>query len=189
MMDKTEGKKFLASPEGLIFMMGLGLAFLFVMTLILSTVLFPGKAHLIVSAVTGRLVFGRLVGMYFGYAIGLTHNLVIPMNMCIDAIAVLIIYPLFVLSFHQALNIKSLKRFMENLFKKAQANQDVIQKYGMPGLFIFVFFPLWGTGPLVGSVIGFLLNLRAGLNLSIVLGATFLAIWCWALILPGFKIY
>ncbi len=188
-MGKTQGKTFLAGPEGLIFVMGLGLAFLFLAALGLSGTLFPGKAHLVLSAVTGRLVLGRPVGIYFGYAIGLGHRFIIPMNMCIDAIAVFLIYPLFVFSFHHALNIKLLKSFMDRLFEKAKAKQKMIQKYGVPGLFIFVFFPLWGTGPLVGSVIGFLLNLRAGLNLSIALGATFLAIGCWALVLPSFKIY
>ena len=184
-MEKTLGNRLLANPEGLILVMGLGLVFLFLVVLGLSHFIFPGKGALLLSATIGRIALGRIVGMYFGYAIGLGHKFVIPINMGVDAIGVLIVYPLFVLSLNQALNMKKFKKFFDRLTEQAKAKQDWVQKYGKVGLFLFVFFPLWGTGPVVGSVIGFLMNLRTRVNLSIVLSATFLAIGCWAWILSG----
>ena len=39
------------------------------------------------------------------------------------------------------------------------------------------------TGPLVGSVIGFLIGLRTWVTLTVVLGGTYLAIVCWGIVL------
>jgi Mn2+/Fe2+ NRAMP family transporter len=50
----------------------------------------------------------------------------------------------------------------------------------MVGLFAFVFLPFWMTGPVVGSVIGFLIGLKARHNLPIVLSATYAAVAVWA---------
>jgi uncharacterized membrane protein len=50
----------------------------------------------------------------------------------------------------------------------------------MIGLFAFVFLPFWMTGPVVGSVIGFLIGLKARHNLPIVLSATYAAVAIWA---------
>jgi hypothetical protein len=50
-------------------------------------------------------------------------------------------------------------------------------------LFIFVWFPFWMTGPVVGSVIGFLLGLKVWLNMTVVLAGTYVAIIGWAFFL------
>jgi hypothetical protein len=50
-------------------------------------------------------------------------------------------------------------------------------------VFAFVWFPFWMTGPVVGSVIGFLLGLPVWLNMTVVLAGTYIAIFCWALFL------
>jgi hypothetical protein len=50
----------------------------------------------------------------------------------------------------------------------------------MIGLFAFVFLPFWMTGPVVGSVIGFLIGLKARHNLPVVLAATYAAVAIWA---------
>jgi len=44
----------------------------------------------------------------------------------------------------------------------------------------------WMTGPVVGSVIGFLLGLRVWLNMTVVLTGTSLAIIGWAFLLRQF---
>lgn len=54
------------------------------------------------------------------------------------------------------------------------------------GLFAFVWFPFWMTGPVVGCVIGFLLGLRAWVNIAVVLSGTYLAILAWGLFLSRF---
>ncbi len=51
------------------------------------------------------------------------------------------------------------------------------------GLFIFVWFPFWMTGPVVGCVIGFLIGLRIWVNITAVLAGTYVAIFGWAFFL------
>jgi hypothetical protein len=56
-----------------------------------------------------------------------------------------------------------------------------VRRFGIAGLFLFVFVPFWMTGPVVGAIIGFLIGLRARTNLAVVLSATYVAIAAWAL--------
>ncbi|MHC4537666.1 MAG: small multi-drug export protein, partial [Planctomycetota bacterium] len=66
------------------------------------------------------------------------------------------------------------------------AHKDKIQRYGIISLFIFVWFPFWMTGPVVGCVIGFLLGLRVWVNITVVLSGTCAAIFGWAFFLRQF---
>jgi len=72
---------------------------------------------------------------------------------------------------------------MQNIHDAAEARKHWIQKYGIIGLFCFVFFPFWMTGPVVGCVIGFLIGLRPWLNMIVVLGGTYVAVLVWAFLL------
>ena len=56
---------------------------------------------------------------------------------------------------------------------------DFFDKYGKYGLFIFVWFPFWMTGPVVGSIIGFLIGIRHYQTMIIVITGTSLAIVVW----------
>jgi uncharacterized membrane protein len=121
--------------------------------------------------------------MTFGYTMGLGHTTVIPICMIIETIYVLILYPLFVFSWHRLLVVKWLKKTFERTQKAAETHKDKVQKYGIIGLFVFVWFPFWMTGPVVGSVIGFLLGLRLWVNMAVVLAGTYAAIFGWAFVL------
>ena len=72
---------------------------------------------------------------------------------------------------------------MARTHKAAEANQHIIQKYGIIGLFVFVWMPFWMTGPVVGCVLGFLIGLRPWVNITIVLSGTYLATVVWAVLL------
>jgi hypothetical protein len=99
---------------------------------------------------------------------------------------VLIFYPLFVFSWRHLLVIKRLKKTFDRIHKAAEAHKDTVQRYGIIGLFAFVWFPFWMTGPAVGCVIGFLLGLRVWLNMTVVLAGTYAAIFGWAFFLRQF---
>jgi len=103
--------------------------------------------------------------------------------MIIETIQVLVLYPLFVFSWRQLLVINRLKNIFERTQRAAERHKDKVQKYGAIGVFAFVWFPFWMTGPVVGSVIGFLLGLRVWVNMTAVLAGTYVAIFCWALFL------
>jgi uncharacterized membrane protein len=130
-----------------------------------------------------HLLFGRAAGMAFGYSLALGHAAVICVSMTVETIMVLLVYPLFVFSWRHLLVISWLRDTLERTREAAEARKSWVQRYGIIGLFAFVWFPFWMTGPVVGCVIGFLLGLPVWVNLPIVLGGTYIAILGWAFLL------
>jgi uncharacterized membrane protein len=176
----------LTSPEGCLLLIGIALALIYTFWLGIKLLLSPDESQVLIGITATELMFGRAAAMAFGYSMGLEHKTVIPICMIIETILVLIFYPLFVFSWRHLLVIKWLKNILERIQKSAETHKDKIQKYGVVGLFAFVWFPFWMTGPVVGSVIGFLLGLRILLNLPIVLTGTYVAIVGWAYLLRHF---
>lgn len=176
-------EKLLKSPEGRIFVCGLLLALFYIAGSAMSSLWSPENAQIIVGMTATHILFGRAAGMSFGYTLGLGHGLVVPMNMLIETIMVFLFYPLFVFSWRRLLVIESLKDFIEKARKAADTHKSSIRKYGIIGLLFFVWFPFWMTGPIIGSVLGFLMGLSPWLNMAIVLAGTYLAVMSWAILL------
>lgn len=171
------------SAEGRILLAGLILAGLLLLGFGIGWTLFPDSV-LQYAAMTGfNLVIGRAAGMSFGYASGLHHAQVVPLNMLVETLHVLVFYPLFVLGWRHLLDLPALKSFVARMHETARMRGGLVRKFGMTGLFVFVLVPFWMTGPVVGSIIGFLIGLRPWANLAIVLTATYAAIGLWALLL------
>ena len=176
-------RELLATPEGYILQIGLIMALFFTTLLGLGYIYYPEKAHVFTGMSATNILFGRAAGISFGYSFELGNVLVIITNIIIETILVLIFYPLFVFSWNSILVIKPLRRIMERTSIAAETHQDTIRKYGIIGLFMFVWIPFWMTGPMVGCAVGYLLGLSPWKNLTIVLSSTFMAVVCWALLL------
>ena len=162
---------------------GLVLAVLMVVAFGIGWVFFR-ELTLIFAAMTGlNWLIGRAAGMSFGYASNLSHAAVIPANMVIETIQVLLVYPLFVLSAENLLNLPRLRPIVKRLRTTAEARRGAVSHFGIAGLFIFVFMPFWMTGPAVGSIIGFLIGIRPWVNIAVVLSSTYVAICLWGLLL------
>lgn len=173
-------RKLLWDVEGRILAAGLFLTLLTVVALGIGWLVNPELAARF-AAMTGlNLTVGRAAGMSYGYASGLQHPTVITSSVLVETIQVLVIYPLFVLSWKSLVDARHMQRLLVGVRRSAEANQSRVARYGMAGLFAFVFLPFWMTGPVVGSVIGFLIGLKARHNLPIVLSATYAAVVIWA---------
>jgi len=173
----------LSSPEGCILLIGVALALIYTLWLGVKFIFSPDQAQVIIGMTATAVMFGRAAGMAFGYTVLLGHSTVIPISMIIETILVLIIYPLFVFSWRHLLVLKWLKRFFNRIQKAAETHQEKVRKYGFIGLFAFVWFPFWMTGPVVGCVIGFLMGLPAWITILVVLAGTYVAIIGWAFFL------
>jgi uncharacterized membrane protein len=173
----------LASSEGQLLIAGLSLAFLLALALGVGWHLFPDRilSYLVMTSLT--FFIGPATGMTFGYASGLTHDQVVPLNMLVETIQVLIVYPLFVLSWRQLIELRRLKPYVVRMQDAAESHSGTVRKFGIAGLFIFVFVPFWMTGPVVGSIVGFVIGLRPWVNVVVVLLATYVATILWALLL------
>ena len=171
------------STEGRILALGLTLGGLMLLAFGVGWLLFPDSI-LPYAAMTGlNLIIGRAAGLSFGYASGFSHAQAIPLNILIETIQVLVVYPLFVLSWRQLIELRALQPYMSRMHRAAESRSGLVQKFGIVGLFVFVFAPFWMTGPVVGAIIGFLIGLRPWVNIAVVLTATYVAIGVWALLL------
>jgi uncharacterized membrane protein len=183
------GQTLFASTEGRMLGIGLALTGLMLLAFGVGWHLFPDSV-LTYAAMTGlNLVIGRAAGMSFGYASGLGHAQVIPLNMLVETVQVLVVYPLFALSWRQLIRSPRLKHFVRRMHAAAELRGGVVRRFGVAGLFVFVFTPFWMTGPVVGAIIGFLIGLRPWMNLAVVLVSTYIAIGVWALLLNELNVW
>ena len=176
----------LNSSEGRCLLIGVALAFVFTLWLGIKLLLSPEDSQVLIGMTATEIIFGRAAGIVFGYSMGLGYSTVIPICVVIETIMVLLFYPLFVFSWRHLLVIKRLKNIFERIRKVAETRKDTVRRYGIAGLFVFVWFPFWMTGPVVGCVIGFMIGLRIWLNMTVVLAGTYVAIIGWAIFLRQF---
>ena len=173
----------LTHSEGRLLMAGVALAFIYAFWLGIRILFSPEDSQVLIGMTASQIIFGRAAGMAYGYSLYLKHSTVIPMCIVIETITVLIFYPLFVFSCRQLLVINWLKNIFERIRNAAEAKKGIVQRYGIIGLFVFVWIPFWMTGPVVGCVIGFLLGLRLWVIMTAVLAGTCVAIFGWAFFL------
>jgi len=178
-----------ASTEGRMLGIGLALTGLMLLAFGIGWHLYPDRI-LPYAIMTGlNLIIGREAGMSFGYASGFGHAQVVPLNILIETIQVLVIYPLFVQSTRHLIKLRMLEPFITRIHQAAESGGGVVRKFGIAGLFVFVFAPFWMTGPVVGAIIGFLIGLRPWVNLAVVLVSTYIAIGIWALLLNELNVW
>jgi uncharacterized membrane protein len=176
-------RRVLATPEGKILIAGIAFAVLY-LAVVGLTRLWSRELFRVLWTMTGtHILGGRFAGILWGFNHDLPHWLVVLVSMLIETSLVLLFYPLFVFSYSKLIVIEPLRETMERTQRAAEAHHATIVKYGVPGLLIFVWFPFWMTGPVVGSVIGFLIGLRPWVNLTVVLVGTYVAVFCWGLVL------
>lgn len=172
-------REFISSQEGKIFLLGILLLFGYFMSIVSIYLFSVDDANKLVVMSVTNFFFGRAAGISYGFTVEFSDGVIIFMNMMIEFIMVMIIYPLFVLSWSKSLNIEFLKNFFRAVETQKLKHKEFFDKYGKYGLFVFVWFPFWMTGPIVGAIIGFLIGIKHYTTMLIVLGGTSLAIVIW----------
>ena len=173
------------TTEGRILLLGIAVALVGFVVMGVAAFGSPQAVHMIGVMSFTNIVFGRAVSMSIGYAGGYDHALVVPVNMWVETVLVLLFYPLFVFSMRKLVVFPSLKRLLDRTHAAAEHHHDTVRRYGIVGLFVFVWFPFWMTGPVVGAAIGYLLAFPSWLTLSVVLVGTYIAMLGWAWLLFG----
>ena len=176
-------RRVVSAPEGKVLMAGIVVLFLYLVAVALTRFYSAELFHSLWTMTGTHIVGGRAAGLSWGYMHELESWVVIVANMTIETFMVLLFYPLFVFSYQKLIVIGPLKEMMARAQRAAESHRPTVRKYGIPGLLIFVWFPFWMTGPLVGCIIGFLIGLRTLTNLSVVITGTWLAILCWGIVL------
>ncbi len=133
----------------------------------------------IFTMIVTHLVSGRAGGISVGLEFGLPSWLIVLNSTAIDSLIVLFLYPVFVLSYKRTLKSGLFQNILKKSISVANKNEKNIGKYGILGLLLFVWFPLHMTGPLAGSILGFLIGIPPLKTIVIVLSGTFLAVLSW----------
>ena len=177
----------LDSDEGRILLAGIGGWLLYFLGILLIGFVLPGLYKLLTAITVSHIIIGRVAGISVGFAMEASTTVVVAVNMLIETLLVLTIYPLFIMSWNKLHDIGRFEGWIAQARANAERYRPKIEKYGIIGLFLFVWFPFWMTGPVVGSMIGYLMGFRHRVTLSVVLAGTLIAIACWAFFLESMQ--
>ncbi|WP_457551363.1 small multi-drug export protein [Desulfobacula sp.] len=100
-------------------------------------------------------------------------------NFYIEVLIVCFTYSGFVLSTTNYLKLEWLNKLTDRMTLKAIKQKNKVKPLGWIGIFFFVMIPLPMTGPVVGSIIGYMLRLSLLRNLSATFLGTLSAILIW----------
>ena len=111
-------KELSSSDEGKIFIVGIILLIAYIFGIIVTYFISVEDAnHLLGMGIT-NFFFGRAAGISYGYTVEFSDTLILLINILIEFIMVMIIYPLFVLSWNKSFHVASLKNFFANVEKQ-----------------------------------------------------------------------
>ena len=119
---------------------------------------------------------GRASGISAGLAAGLPKWLVVVLAFFVDMTAVCLLYPLVIYFYEHGVRQRLLGETIVSTLESARRQRSKLSRYGIIGLILFVWFPFYMTGPLIGAVIGYFIGLRPWVNLATVGSGTLLAI-------------
>ncbi|MDF1576846.1 MAG: small multi-drug export protein [Desulfobulbales bacterium] len=122
---------------------------------------------------------GRAAGIGLCIMNGLNNFWTITYNFYLEILIVCIAYSVSTLSINNYIKFRFVRYYAIQLERKAKRHKEKIEKYGWLGLFLFVMTPLPVTGPVMGSIIGYLLKFKITKNFSATFLGTLGAIVIW----------
>jgi uncharacterized membrane protein len=129
-----------------------------------------------------HIMGGRALGIATCLSAGVSLFYTIVYNFFLEVVIVLVAYGTVVLIMRNIIQPKLFRKVVRESELAAQEQKTNIKKYGTIGLFFFVMLPFFMTGPVIGSIIGYLLNYKAIHNFLIVFSGTLSSIVIYALI-------
>ena len=142
----------------------------------------PGLYKVLSSTAIIHLMGGRALGILTCLSAGISLFYTIIYNFFLEVVIVLIAYGIVVLVMRNIIQPKLFDKAVRQAELTAQNQKTKIKKYGSIGLFLFVMFPFFMTGPVIGAIIGYLLNYKVVNNFLIVFSGTLTSIMIYALI-------
>lgn len=161
---------------------GLLLTLLLCSFLLLVLFIDPKLYGVLSSTAIVHLMGGRGLGIATCLSAGLSTVTTIAYNFFLEIVIVLVAYGMAVLVIRNVIEPKLLKSAVRQAELTAQEQKTKIKRYGTIGLFLFVMFPFFMTGPVIGAIIGYLLHYKAINNFLIIFGGTLTSIVIYTLI-------
>jgi len=180
---KTEPKEpqLYQTAEGRVLWAGVVLSIFLILLIAYYLFTDPVKARTLTLVFFAHAFGGRAaaVGLCIMHDMKFIETLIY--NFFLEIQLVSIAYSLFVLSLTNYIKVKWIVRIANQMMCNADRNRNKIEKYGWLGVFLFVMAPLPGTGPVMGTFLGYLLKLGIWRNFSAALSGTFGALLLWTL--------
>ncbi|MBF0231083.1 MAG: small multi-drug export protein [Desulfamplus sp.] len=167
------------TTEGKIFFIGVILTILLIFIIGYHLILDPSKAKVLTLVFVAHAFGGRAVAVGLCIINDLNVFPTIIYNFFIEIQLLCVTYSIFVLSITNYIKIQWVQRIANHMMQNADKHRDKIKRYGWIGIFLFVLAPLPGTGPVAGSILGYLLKMNIWRNFTAVLSGTFFAILMW----------
>ena len=165
-----------------ILLVGLILSLLGCLALLGFLFINPGLYRVLFSTAVIHVIGGRALGIATCLSADISLFYTILYNFFLEVVIVLIAYGIVVLIMRNIIQPKLFRSAVRQAELAAQDQKTKIKKYGAIGLFFFVMLPFFMTGPVIGSIIGYLLNYKAINNFLIVFSGTLTSIIIYALI-------
>jgi len=172
-------QKLFNTSEGRIFLTGLMLSLLLLITIGYFTYIDIGTAKTLTLAFFAHTFGGRAAGIGLCIMQGFGPIITIAYNFYLEVLIVCFAYSIFVLTTNNYIRVIWVANLIERLAQKAEEQKDKVQSFGWVGLFIFVMLPLPVTGPVMGSVIGYMIRINLCKNFSAIGSGTLAAIIVW----------
>ena len=172
-------KQFLLSEEGGVFLLGCLMLILWCAVIIVLWRFGHDLWQHVLTFGFAQFFAGRAACVAYGTQLGLPPLLNVILASYVDAMTVFIIYPLLVFGYRDVFERPFFQRHMKPVFDSAQHSLPRLAKFKVAGVFVFVWFPFWMTGVVVGSVVGYLLGLKTWVNMVTVVLGTLFATLCW----------
>ena len=126
-----------------------------------------------------ELMLGRGVAVAKAVEMGMRPELVVFLATYVDAVTVLLCYPVLILAARNLGAGRPVDPRMKGLIESAEKNVGRFAKYKIAGIFVFVWLPFFMTGVIVGAVLGYLLGLKTWPIMATVVAGTATAAACW----------
>ncbi len=129
-----------------------------------------------------HIVSGRAGNAGVGLEKGFNLFFLLYQSCMQDFIIMFYVYSWFVTGYQFVSKWPLVGPALKNIHELALEHKKRIAPYGAIGLMIFVIFPFWSTGPLVGVLVGYLLGMSTWLTFTMVIVGDIIAVaaWIWA---------
>ncbi len=163
--------------------LSIGLLLSYLLGLYLFYLLFtdPELNTILFSTAIIHLMGGRALGIITCLSADISLFYTILYNFYLEVAIVLLVYSVVVLIMRNIIQPKMFHSAVRQAELTAQSQKTKIKKYGAVGLFLFVMLPFFMTGPVIGSLIAYLLNYKAVNNFLIVFSGTLTSIIIYTL--------
>jgi uncharacterized membrane protein len=165
--------------EGRILITGVVLFFLLLIVIGYYAAVDVETAKVLGMAFIAHSFGGRAAGIGLCILSGYGPTFTIFYNFFLEVLIVCFAYSFFVLTANNYVRVQWVTNLMRRLSQKALEQKERVRSFGWIGIFVFVMLPLPATGPVMGTIIGYMLRISLVRNFTATASGTLTAIIIW----------